>query len=188
MSLEKLNLNRCSQLTGKPTCAWGGSVKVLPQGNTRSVRRTFLKMTNPSPLPQRSTGDISVLQNMALTILDLTLCTKLTGTLPPYIPGTEVLEAKACCPRATLNRTPGTFLNNDNPLPLSNRQVISRRCRACCSLISTCGTRTSSPVSASTGYMGKNCVASGQHGGIEEPSSPVLMGRPFPPHLPGPTR
>ena len=84
--LEVLRMYRCEKLTGKSACAWGGSVKVLPQGNTRSIPGTFLNfMRNPSPLPQRSTGDISVLRHMALAGLRLGGCSKLTGTLPPYI-------------------------------------------------------------------------------------------------------
>ena len=84
MPLEVLNLGFCEQLTGKPAVRVGRISKTLPQGNTRSVPGTFLKMTNPSPLLQRSTGDISVLQNMALTGLGLG-GSKLTGTLPPCI-------------------------------------------------------------------------------------------------------
>ena len=83
MKLKTLNLLGCERLTGKPAVRVGRISKVLPQSNTRAFPGTFLKMTNPSPLPQRSTGDIAVFQNMALTSLDLESCKNLTGTLPP---------------------------------------------------------------------------------------------------------
>lgn len=83
-SLEKLDLLHCNKLTGKPTVHVDRISKLLPQG---SVYRNVPQNDKSSPTPQRSTGDMSALQNMALTYLALRGCNELTGTLPCRIYG-----------------------------------------------------------------------------------------------------
>ena len=101
MPLKVLNLSG-NGMWMRFTGMWGRSVNVLPQGIARAFPGTFLKMTNPSPLPQRSAGDIAALQNMALTFLSLQRCENLTGTLPPAY--TELRGVKLCCLRASPER------------------------------------------------------------------------------------
>ena len=63
MPLEKLVLQSCRNLTGKPTCAWGGSVKVLPQGNIKG-QAPLNHVQPPDPLPSHIGVNKAKLQQM----------------------------------------------------------------------------------------------------------------------------